>query len=105
MSHITLPHSTPKRIGRRVGRKSLASMNPEEKASNHCFKSYFNQNTLSISYFFLDCSLKKQDIRGLKAYSNSYSPNQFTDEESNPEGLQIVQVPEREPESPDSCSL
>lgn len=39
---------------------------------------------------------------GLKGYLNSCSPNYFTDEESSPEGFQIVEMPGREPESPDS---
>lgn len=104
-SFCSLHHAPPaKGCGGEQEKKSLAFMNCKWKASDYCFKSCFNQNTLTIAYFF-KLLIENQEMVDLKRHLNSCSSTYFTDEEPSPEGFQVVEEPRREPRSPNSLSL
>lgn len=81
--------------GREQEEKSLAFMNSKRKASNFVSKAVSVRTHLPF-LTFLDCLLKNQDMGDLKGYSSSCSLTYFTDEESNPEGFQVMEEPRKE---------
>lgn len=88
------PVTHVKRTGKGAGREIFGIHELQTESFQFRLKSCFSQNTPFLT--FLDCLLTNQDMGDLKGYSSSCSPTYFTDEESSPEGFQVVEEPRKE---------